>query len=217
MYRYRKGLLVLAVVLVACIPTPIQPSPNAEGVIIQDDFSNENSGWDKHAGSDITTNYDNGQYLIAVETPNLDAWGLAGLDVNDAQISAEARYAAGPLDNSFGVLCRYTRSGNESSFYFIQISSDGYMRYGKVVKNAPQYLNATGDFEPLAAIVQGESGLNQVQAICQAQRISFSVNGQSVGEFEDTELTHGDVGLLAGTLNTGGVKIHFDNVVVKQP
>lgn len=207
----------MALVLVACTPTPTQPRPNADGIIIQDDFSNKNSGWDKHTSSDITTNYDNGQYLIAVETPNLDAWGLAGLDVNDAEIAVEVRYAAGPLDNSFGVLCRYTRSGNESNFYFIQISSDGYMRYGKVVKNRPQYLNAAGDFEPLAAIVQGESGLNQIQVMCQAQRISFSVNGQSVGEFEDAELTHGDVGLLAGTLNTGGVKIHFDNVIVKQP
>lgn len=210
-----KGVLVFMVVLAACAPT--QSPPNAAGVILQDDFSNENSGWDKHTGSDITTNYDNGQYLIAVEAPNLDAWGLAGLDVNDVQISAEARYAAGPLDNSFGVLCRHTRSGNESNFYFIQISSDGYMRYGKVVKNVPEYLNATGDFEPLDAIIQGESGVNQLTATCQAQRVSFSVNGQSVGEFEDTELTHGDVGLLAGTLNTGGVQIKFDNVLVKQP
>jgi len=209
------GVLALAVALAACAPTSLRPNTN--GVILQDDFSNENSGWDKHTGSDITTNYADGQYLIAVETPNLDAWGLAGLDVNDVKISVEARYAAGPLDNSFGVLCRYTRTGAESNFYFIQISSDGYMRYGKVIRNVPEYLNAAGDFEPLTAIAQGESGVNQLTATCQAQRVSFSVNGQNVGEFEDTELTHGDVGLLAGTLNAGGVQIKFDNVLVTQP
>jgi hypothetical protein len=38
-----------------------------------------------------------------------------------------------------------------------------------------------------------------------------------VGDFTDNELTHGDIGLLAGTYDEGGVQIHFDNLVARQP
>jgi hypothetical protein len=48
--------------------------------------------------------------------------------------------------------------------------------------------------------------------------MSLSINGAPVGEFEDADLSHGDIGLIAGTLlNEGGVKIHFDNLVVRKP
>jgi hypothetical protein len=219
--RFQWGWLVWVMLgLAACAaptPAPFRPTPGADGVVLQDDFSNVQSGWDRHAGADITTDYDNGQYLIAVETTEHDAWGLAGLDLNDMQISAEARYAGGPVNNSFGVLCRFTRSGADNNFYFFIISSDGYYAMGKVLKNAYSYLNPAKDYEALTAIPTNTEAVHKLQATCQGSRMSFIVNGAPAGEFEDNDLPHGDAGLIAGTLNEGGVKIHFDNVVVKQP
>jgi hypothetical protein len=219
--RFQWGWLVWVMLgLAACAaptPAPFRPTPGADGVVLQDDFSNVQSGWDRHAGTDITTDYDNGQYLIAVETTEHDAWGLAGLDLNDMQISAEARYAGGPVNNSFGVLCRFTRSGADNNFYFFIISSDGYYAMGKVLKNAYSYLNPAKDYEALTAIPTNTEAVHKLQATCQGSRMAFIVNGAPAGEFEDNDLPHGDAGLIAGTLNEGGVKIHFDNVVVKQP
>jgi hypothetical protein len=116
------------------------------------------------------------------------------------------------------VLCRYSRSGDRHSFYFFFISSDGFYALGKVVKNERTILNpATGDFQPSDAIRQGQSDLNQLTATCQGDHMALAVNGVAVGAFEDGELTHGDIGLIIGTYDEGGVKIAFDNLVVTKP
>jgi hypothetical protein len=194
-----------------------QPAARADGVILQDDFSDVQSGWDRQAAAEATTDYENGQYLVAVERANYDAWGTPGLDLNDMAIEADARYAGGPENNSFGLICRYTRSNEKSNFYFFFISTDGYYAMGKVVENERTYFNPAKDFEASAAIRTGTSAVNRLAAVCQGDRMSFAVNGQAVGEFTDAELTHGDVGLSAGTFTEAGARIFFDNVLVRQP
>lgn len=205
------GLLALA----GCAPAT--PTPRADGVILDDDFANPQSGWDDYSASDITTTYADGQYRIQVQAPNLDAWGLAGLDLNDMRIAVDTRYGAGPADNTFGVLCRHTVSGEANNFYFFLISSDGYYAMGKVVKDAYTFLNPAGDYEALAAIQTDPGAVNRLEAVCQGDQLAFTVNGVAVATAQDAELTHGDVGLIAGSFNTGGVEILFDNVVVRQP
>lgn len=210
------GLAVAAVILLAACTSP-QPTAQPGDVILQDDFTNPESGWDRHASADLTTDYVDGAYLVAVEPPNVDAWGLAGLDLNDAQIEAEARRLAGPEDNAFGVICRYTRTGDQNNFYFFLVSSDGYYGAGKVVKDAYTFLNPAGDFEPLDAVQTGPDAVNRLQAVCRGDTLTLTVNGALAAEFRDDALRHGDIGLIAGTFNEGGVRIAFDNVTVKQP
>src|SRR3954452_5207544 len=77
-------LLAAAMVFfAACGPAKPAGTPLPAGVLFQDDFSNSNSGWDKHTGADVTTDYDNGQYLIAISDPGVDVWGQPGLDLTD--------------------------------------------------------------------------------------------------------------------------------------
>ena len=211
------GALALAA-LAACGPAG-GATPGAPGVIFQDDFSDPNSGWDAHTAADVTTNYDEGRYLIAVEEPLVDVWATPGLELTDAVIDAGAQYAAGPKNNEFGLMCRYTRAGDgTNSFYFFLISSDGYYALGKVIKNARTVLNPPdGSFQPSDAIEMGAAATNQLTATCQGTHFTLSVNGAVVGEFDDDELPRGDVGLIAGTFDEGGVRIHFDDVVVAQP
>lgn len=214
--RFRFGWLGIALWVLAACTT--QPTPRADGVIVEDDFTNPQSGWDTYTGADITTTYDDGRYLIAVETPNRDAFALAGLDLNDMRLVAEAQMSGGPRDNAFGLLCRHGRSGDRNSFYFFLISSDGYYGMGKVVNQTERtFLNPAQNFEPLAAIKTGDGERNQLEATCQGNRMSFTVNSVAVGSFQDAALTHGDVGLIAGAFNEGGVRIHFDNVIIRQP
>lgn len=213
----RLGLAAGALSLAAACggPTPT-PLPSG-GVILQDDFSDVNSGWDRHTGSDITTDYIDGRYQIRVAPVNVDAWGLAGLDLNDMQVTAESAYVAGPLDNAFGVVCRYTRVNDQNNFYFFLVSSDGYYAMGKVVQDERTYLNPAGDFEPLSALTDDPAAALTLQATCQDGTFQFAVNGTPVGTFQDDQLTHGDVGVIAGTFNEGGIQIAFDNVRVTQP
>jgi hypothetical protein len=212
------GVLVLGLVLAGCAPARPQSSPPPAGVLFQDDFSNPNSGWDKQTSADVTTNYDNGQYLVAVAQPGVDVWAQPGLDLTDVAVAVQAQYSAGPTNNEYGLMCRYQRGGDgKSSFYFFVISTDGYYALGKVSKDVRKILSPAQGSPQKTSTIKPQSEANDLNATCQGQHLALTVNGTTVGDFSDNELTHGDIGLMAGTYDEGGVKIHFDNLVARRP
>jgi hypothetical protein len=205
--------------LAACAP-PLTPAPTSPpGILFQDDFSSPDSGWDRYSGADAVTDYDNGRYLIGVNDTGVDVWGRPGLELDDLALEVETRYAGGPLNNEYGVACRFRQAGDgRASFYFFMISSDGYFALGKVVQNARTILSPeAGSFQPSDAIRQAPEAVNVLAAACIGDRFSLAVNGTLVGEFTDAELARGDAALIAGTYDEGGVRIHFDNFVARPP
>ncbi len=211
-------VVVLGLVFAGCAPAQPSSSPPPAGVLFQDDFSNPNSGWDKHTSADVTTNYDNGQYLIAVQQPAVDVWAQPGLDLTDVAVTVQAQYSAGPANNEYGLMCRYQRGGDgKSNFYFFLISTDGYYALGKVSQDVRKILSPAQGSPQKTSAIKPQAEANELSASCQGKHMALTVNGTAVGDFTDDELTHGDIGLIAGTYDEGGVKIHFDNLVARRP
>jgi len=210
------GLMLAAALLVAACAPQAAPTPGAVTTLLQDDFSQTTSGWDKYSGAEGQVGYDNGHYLIRVDQPQIYLWGTPGLSLADAAVAVDATDVAGPLNNEFGVLCRFAKDGDKSSFYFFAISSDGYYVSGKVVQNRLTDLDPA-DFKPSSAIHTGAAASNHLAATCQGNHMTFAVNSTPLASFADDELKFGDVGLMAGTFDEAGVAIHFDHVVVKKP
>ena len=202
-----------------CGPAQSAATPLPSGVLFQDDFSNPESGWDKTTGADVTTNYDSGRYLISVGQPSVDVWAQPGLDLTDVAVTVQGQYSAGPANNEFGVICRYQRGGDgKSSFYFFVISTDGYYAMGKVAKDVRKILSPSqGSPQPTSAIKPAQDAANEISASCSGTHLAMTVNGTAVGDFTDDELKHGDIGLMAGTYDEGGVQIHFDNLIARRP
>ena len=191
---------------------PTSPAPAAK-VLFQDDFSNPNSGWDRVNVEDGITDYTkDGAYRILVNVPNTDVWANPGLDFTDVRIEVDATKVGGPDDNDFGVQCRYQDTDN---FYFFIISSDGYYAIGKV-KDGEQFLLTGENMEYSDAILQG-AATNHLRADCVGANLSLYVNGVPLASVQDSEFTRGDVGLMAGTFDTPGTDILFDNFTVLQP
>jgi len=203
--------------LAACSPAVGRPTSSEPGVLFQDDFTNSDSGWDVHTGADLTTEYVDGRYLIAVEEPGVDVWARPGLAFADLVLEANTQYGAGPVNNEYGLICRYERHGDGSnSFYFFLVSSDGFYALGKVVRDVRTILSPPeGSFQPTDALLLEADAVNTLSADCSGNQFSLTVNGVTVGEFTDSELSRGDVGLIAGTFDEGGVRIYFDDVVVR--
>jgi hypothetical protein len=149
----------------------------------------------------------------------VDVWARPGLAFTDLRLEVESWYGAGPVNNEYGLLCRYERHGDGSnSFYFFFVSSDGYYALGKVVRDVRTILSpAEGSFQPTDALRLEPAAGNSLAATCAGDQFSFAVNGVTLGEFTDDELTRGDIGLIAGSFDEGGVEIFFDNVVVRDP
>jgi hypothetical protein len=184
----------------------------ASGVLFFDDFSHSSSGWDREDGEDGQTDYVPGGYLIWVKQPNLDLWANPGLDLGNVSIEADAARVDGPLSNTYGIICRYQDGDN---YYFGIVSSDGYYAIGKRVEGENTLLTDE-KLQPTDKVADGTS-VNHLRLDCIGSTLNFYANGYLLGTAEDDEFTHGDVGVIAGTMGETGVAVTFDNFVIFKP
>jgi hypothetical protein len=212
-----KNWLVLcgfaAFVLSACQTTLItdwltQPAD----VLYHDDFSDSSGNWPNFSLPEGAAGYLDGAYSISVEAKNYQLWAVSQQLYRDAVIDVDATYRAGPPANLFGVICRYQDAHN---FYFFIISSDGYFAIGKR-KDGKASLLGQEMMAYSGQIVQGD-GTNHLTFSCIQDTLTGAVNGHVVALTQDQDFVVGDAGLLAGSLDEGGVAVIFDNFVVSNP
>jgi hypothetical protein len=213
--RMLSILVLISLFILACATitgevasSTLEPS----NVLFQDDFSDSSSGWDSVRDADGMTDYEGGAYRIQVLKPDYDFWANPGLSFTDTHIEVDASKQGGPDDNDFGVICRYLDTNN---FYFFVISSDGYYGIGKVL-DGEHILIDMDNMTPSDHIKLG-SVSNAIRADCIGSTLTLYVNGQLVDSKEDSTFTSGDVGLMAGTFDTPGTDIAFDNYIVLKP
>ena len=207
---------MIALVSLACsFSTVVTPQSSTGGnYLYQDDFSNSSSGWSsENTGGDVM-DYANGGYRIYVTGTYADLIAHAGASLPaDVVIDVDITKSGGTDNNDFGVVCRLQDLDN---FYFFQTSSDGYAVIGKFENNEMQYLSADA-MQKVDGIYSGSS-TNHVRAICNGSSLSLYANGSLVATATDSTFTSGgDVGLMAGTFDEGGVDMLFDNIVVTNP
>ncbi len=202
----------------ASIPTASNPtetnSPaSTQGLLLFDNFADPNSGWDRADTADYFSDYYNDMYRISVYSKMSDSWANPkGNLFSDVIIEVDATKNGGPDDNDFGVICRYQ---GVDQFYYAVITSDGYYGITKVTSQSSTLLGA-GELLPSDYIIQG-SVTNHIRFDCNGDVLTLFVNGQQLDQQTDSEYTSGNVGLIAGTYDTPGTDILFDNFSVSQP
>jgi hypothetical protein len=217
-YRYWLViLLVLALSASACrlLVDPAQPVKTAgpDGrVLFSDDFSASTSGWNQVSAASGESIYLDGAYRIFVNEPNVDIWSKPGKSFQDVRVEVDAYKVGGERDNRFGVICRAV---DDDSFYIFIISSDGYYGIGLIDGQAYQLIGMEA-LQPSEAIRLG-SASNHIRADCVGDTLTLTVNGVQLAQVQDSRFPSGDVGLIAGTYNTPGTDIRFDDFVVYQP
>jgi len=189
-------------------PAPELPS----NILFQDDFSDPSSGWDSITAPEGITDYTNGAYRIFVNTLNSDVWANPGLEFSDVRVEVDAAKVGGDNNNDFGLICRYLDSEN---FYFFVISSDGYYGIGKVAAGQQQLIESPS--MPPSELIRQGAVTNHLRADCIGSKLSLYVNDEFLAQVEDPDFTSGDVGLMAGSIESPGVDIHFDNFQVLKP
>ena len=114
---------------------------------------------------------------------------------------------------SYGVLCRSTGSG---SYYALEIGADGVARIGKV---------SGGQFSLLGTSRGAPPGPStRVQGRCTGGRagqpavLTLSIDGRRALTARDRESPFGSgaTGLIVESFDRGGVRVSFDDFVVKR-
>jgi hypothetical protein len=211
--RWLFPLLLIALAASACQSYRIADWLTQPGeALFKDDFSDPASRWARSVSSSGAMDYFGGGFRIWVNTANYDLWSTPGLNFRDVRIETDVYTIGGPLENRFGLLCRYRDARN---FYFFIISSDGYYGIGKMSGGLRSLLGqAMMAYTP--AITQGIA-INHLRVDCVGETLTLYVNGQPVGMAQDADFPDGDVGLLAGTFAQPGTDAVFDNLVVIKP
>jgi hypothetical protein len=184
-------------------------TPTTSNVLFQDDFSDQDSGWNTSSDELGSVEYEDGGFRFFVNEVQFDYWSVPDLNFSDVHIEVDGKKAGGPDDNDFGVICRYQ---DEKNFYAFLISSDGYYGISKM-KEGEHNVIGTDGMQYSDLILPG-AATNRIGADCIGSRLVLYVNGEELLQIEDSEFTDGDIGLLAGTFDSPGVDIVFDNLVV---
>ena len=219
MFRMRSILLfvvILAMASLACqFSSPFAPTPTpvakSGDTLFYDDFTNTHSGWEHFTSAEGTMDYDGSGYRFLVNALQTNFWSTPGKSFKDVRVEADVAKLSGPDENRIGLLCRFV----ENNYYFFMVSSDGYYTIGKYIGGNAIQLGQS-EMQYNESIHTGLA-VNHLRADCKDSTLIFFVNGTPVAKAEDSDLTEGDVGLLAGTFSQPGVDVIFDNFVVLQP
>jgi hypothetical protein len=199
------AMLIFGMLITACA--------GKSNVLLSDDFSSNNSNWDKATDANMTTDYYNNAYRILVNVANYDAWSNPDdLSFTDVRIEVDATKNGGPDTNDFGVICRYQ---GLDGYYYGTISSDGY--YGINKKTASGSLQLGQGGEQYSDKIPTGSVTNHIRFDCIGSTFTLYVNGIQIDQQTDSSYTDGNVGLIAGTYSETGTDILFDNFIVYKP
>ncbi|NTV37154.1 MAG: hypothetical protein HGA53_09385, partial [Anaerolineaceae bacterium] len=176
-------------------------------------FDDPKSGWATWEGNGNKIAYDQGVLHFVLFAPQYDFWSMSGKQFSDARIEVDVMVAGGPVNNAFGVICRYQDKDN---FYGFIVSADGYYGIIKMKDGNRVVLTNNGSMEYRPELKIG-LGAYHLQAVCSGINLSLSVDGVQLAEVVDPDFVKGDTGLMAGSYDLPGVDLLFDNFSVYQP
>ncbi len=210
-------IIVSILLLTACgqilgLMRGIDP-PEPGDVLLEDDFSSNSNLWGimERAGGDITIEY--GGMIFSVYLPNFMFWSVNSGEYQDTRVVVDAVLVEGPVNDNFGVICRYQ---DEENFYGFLLSHDGYYGIFKYMDGNMIMTSAEGNLAYSEVIHQG-GVVNHIEATCQGSTLSLTVNDTLLAAVEDDTFASGKVGLIAGAYTEPGVSVLFDNFKVYQP
>jgi hypothetical protein len=208
--------LLVMVTLTACgtqaLTADTLPWVSQEPVLFRDDFSQQTGGWRTFEDRLSFAGYAHNAFRLWVDPPNFQVLSVPGLNFKDTHTYTRAQKSAGPDDNLFGLLCRYS---NDDNYYAFVISSDGY--YGIYKKQAGSlHLLGIPQMGFDESIQRGDEA-NEILAVCQGNQLALFVNDIKLLQVTDDTFSHGDVGLIAGNRSQRGTDVLFDYFIVVRP
>lgn len=193
-------------------PLPTMTPTPVSGLLLEDDFSNPDSGWEIDETDEGDVGYGDGYYYVLAEAEGIQILGFGPQTFSDLVIDVYASQIASTSGdiNAYGVMCRVQRDGDG---YLLRISGDGQYAIQRVVDNSFEYLVEWAESD---AINQGNA-MNHIHAVCDGTYLALYANGELLAEAEDDTFAEGDIGLTATTFGNVATEVHFDNLIVLNP
>ncbi len=211
----RLFVLLSVLALAACQSPQVADWLTRSGdILFRDDFASPSTGWTRTTSPSKNgiMDYDHGTFRMLVLASNYDLWSVPGHSFRDVRVEVGATRLGGPLENRYGIICRFRDPRN---FYFFVVSSDGYFAIGKVSQGARSLLGQS--MMAFSPAIAGGNGQNRLRFDCIGRVLAGFVNDQEIALAQDEDHPEGDVGLLVGTFAVSGADVAFDHFIVIKP
>lgn len=206
-------MIALVILLSACQSSLIPDLVARPGDrLFWDDFTDVSGNWPNISGPNGSLGIVDGTYQIQVRSSQLIITAAPKQPFRNGQIEADAARLSGPLQNLFGLVCRYSDPDN---FYFFVISSDGYYALGEN-KNGQTALLGQEMMAYNPGILRGDA-TNHLRLDCIGRTLTGYANGITIATSQNADFSSGESGLLAGSHDLPGVVVAFDNFVIYKP
>ena len=206
------GVLLFALLLFACSPSAVPTSPpaNPGDILYQEEFEDNQTGWDRISNDNGIMDYDSGGYRMLVQSPEYNLWSTPEKNYGDTRVEVDVFRLNGPAENRMGLMCRY----QHGDYYFFIISNDGFYAIGKFIGGQTLLLGQT---EMQATETIQQDAVNHLRADCIGNTLTFYINYTEVASVQDSDFPNGDVGLVTGAFSEAGVDALYDHFMVIQP
>jgi len=185
----------------------LTPGPR---LILEDDFSDDSTGWEVGSDSTYSQGYGDGAYVIEILREGYYVWGIAGRSgIRDVRLLATARSVRG--NGTFGVVCHHENSG---AFYMLGVDAAGYYAIIRVDGQTQTYLTDSQNRWLKSSAVPVGADEYEIEAVCTSDgALTLSVGGLPVVTVQDDTYVSGDIGLFAYAVDQVPVEVRFDDVL----
>ncbi len=179
---------------------------------LEDDFSDETSGWSTVENDTAHKWYENARLNILVKKAGWTVYSVyeASEDkFTDFVVQVDAQVVQLPEKGvEYGIVARR----NSESYYQAVITGSGY---AKIRKHDSDGWATLADWITSDAIKTGEKVVNRLRLECKGPSLRFYVNDTLVIEAQDASFEQGQIGLSTGTYKEGPqAHVIFDNLVL---
>lgn len=188
------------------------PWKSSGDILIEDDFSDDTTGWEIVNNVYELKGYSSEGYLISINNKGGRSVSTTGLQFEDVNIQVETHKLTGSNDSYLGIVCRYQDNENYYRFF---VTPDGYTGIVKVVNGLSSTLPG-GKMSYNHDVLQ-DDGENLLQVSCLGSQLKLMVNNKLAVSADDDQLKKGDVGIFAETGQDGSGSYIFTNFIVTKP
>lgn len=188
------------------------PWKSSGEILLEDDFSDDTTGWEIVNNVYELKGYSSEGYLISINHKGGRSISTTGLQFSDIKVQVETQKLTGSNDSYLGIVCRYQDNQNHYRFF---VTPDGYTGIVKVVNGESSVL-PDGKMSYNHDVIQND-GTNLLEVSCVGNTLSLSVNGKLAVSADDDQLTQGDVGIFAETGQDGAGSFIFNQFIVTKP
>lgn len=212
-------ILLLVLTLSACssfnkgkISQDVLPWKSSGSILFQDDFSDEDTGWEVVNNAYELKGYSNNGYMISVKPAFSRTVSTTALFFSNSITDAKIQKITGPRESQYGLVCRYQDKFN---FYAFVISSDGYAGILRLLDGeieligSEQYIRAEG--------IILDDGTNNITASCIDDNLRLIVNRETIVSAQDSSFTNGQNGFLVETFEEGNLTVVFNDLIILKP